>query len=125
MKREERRVKYPMVIKKAQNKEKMQKFNKIKRLIDKAVKGEIFMFQEEVEYQERNTYLHRLNEKIQWYARYKDPTPFIAEIRNEEKVILTPLFDAYGRYDIFGTNGEKEGEVCIPLDDFLLMDDLF
>lgn len=31
----------------------MQKFNKIKRLIDKAVKGEIFMFQEEVEYQGR------------------------------------------------------------------------
>lgn len=105
--------------------EKMQKHNKMKRLCDKVVKGEIFTLQEEVEKQGRNTYLHRLNGNIQWYARYKTPTPFIAEIRNEEKVILTPLFDAYGRYDIFGTNGEKEGEVCIPLDDFLLRDDLF
>lgn len=107
--------------------EKMQKNNKIKRLIDKVVKGEIFILQEEVEYQGRNStyFLHRLNEKIQWSAHYKDPTPFFAEIRNEEKVILTPLFDAYGRYNIFETNGEKEGEVCIPLDDFLLMDDLF
>lgn len=103
----------------------MQKQNKIKRLIDKVAKGEIFTLQEEVEKQRRNTYLHRLSEKIQWYARYKPPTPFIAEIRNEGKVILTPLFDAYGRYDIFETNGEKEGEVCIPLDDFLLRDDLF
>lgn len=100
--------------------EKMQKHNKIKRLCDKVVKGEIFMFQEEVEYQGRNTYLHRLNEKIQWYAHYREPTPFIAEIRNGEKVILTPLFTAYDRYNIFGTNGDKEGEVCIPLDDFLL-----
>lgn len=107
--------------------EKDAKLNKIKRLIDKVVKGEIFMLHEEVEYQGRNnTYLHRLNGNIQWYAHYKDPTPFFAEIRNEEKIILTPLFDLYGRYDIFGTNRkEKEGEVCIPLDDFLLMDDLF
>lgn len=105
--------------------EKMQIHNKMKRLIDKVVKGEIFIFQEEVEYQGRNTYLHRLTEKIQWYARYRDPTPFIAGIRNEEKVILTPLFDAYGRYDMFGTNGEKENEVNIPLDDFLLLHDLF
>lgn len=103
----------------------MQKFDKMKRLYDKVVKGEMFILQEEVEYQGRKTYLHRLNGNIQWYARYKDPTPFIAEIRNVEKVILTPLFDAYGRYNIFGTNGEKEGEVCIPLDDFLLRDDLF
>lgn len=103
----------------------MQKLNKVKRLIDKAVKGEIFIFQEEVEYQGRNTYLHRLSEKIQWYAHYKGPTPFIAEIRNGEKVILTPPLDAYGSYKIFGTNGDKEGEVCIPLDDFLLRDDLF
>ena len=101
------------------------KYNKIKRLIEKTAKGEIFMFHEEVEYLGRNTYLHRLNEKIQWYARYRDPTPFIAEIRNGEKVILTPLFDAYGRYYIFGTNGEKENEVNIPLDDFLLLHDLF
>lgn len=107
--------------------EKDAKLNKLKRLIDKVVKGEIFIFHEEVEYQGRNStyFLHRLNEKIQWSAHYKDPTPFSAEIRNEEKVILTPLFDAYGRYDIFGTNGEKEEEVCIPLNDFLLRDDLF
>lgn len=105
--------------------DKTQKNNKIKRLINKVVKGEIFMLHEEVEYQGRNTYLHRLSEKIQWYARYKTPTPFIAEIRNGEKVILTPLFDAYGRYDIFGTNGDREEEVIIPLDDFLLRDDLF
>lgn len=105
--------------------EKMQIHNKMKRLIDKVVKGEIFIFQEEVEYQGRNTYLHRLNEKIQWYARYREPTPFITEIRNGEKVILTPLFDSYGRYHIFGTNGEKENEVNIPLDDFLLLHDLF
>lgn len=110
--------------------EKDTKLNKIKRLIDKVVKEEIFILHEEVKYVGRNStyFLHRLNEKIQWYARYKDPTPFIAEIRNErneEKVILTPLFDAYGRYNIFETNGEKEGQVCIPLDDFLLRDDLF
>lgn len=107
--------------------EKTQKNNKIKRLIDKVVKEGIFILHEEVEYQGRNStyFLHRLNEKIQWSAHYKDPTPFLAEIRNEEKVILTPLFDAYGRYNIFETNGEKEGEVCIPLDDFLLMDELF
>lgn len=43
--------------------EKLQKKNKMKCLIDKVVKGEIFTFQEEVEYQGRNTYLHRLNEK--------------------------------------------------------------
>ena len=98
----------------------MQKLNKVKRLIDKVVKGEFFILREEVKNQGRDTYLHRLNEKIQWYAHYKGPTPFIAEIRNGEKVILTPLFDAYGRYNIFGTNGDKEGEVCIPLDDFLL-----
>lgn len=105
--------------------EKMQKHNKMKRLIDKVVKGEIFLFHEEVKYQGRNTtYLHRLNEKIQWYAHYKDPTPFIAEIRNGGKVILTPLFNAYGRYNIFRTNGEKRGEVNIPLDDFLLIHDL-
>lgn len=43
--------------------EKLQKNNKMKCLIDKVVKGEIFTFQEEVEYQGRNTYLHRLNKK--------------------------------------------------------------
>ena len=43
--------------------DKTQKNNKIKRLINKVVKGEIFMLHEEVEYQGRNTYLHRLSEK--------------------------------------------------------------
>lgn len=56
--------------------EKMQKHNKMKRLCDKVVKGEIFTLQEEVEKQGRNTYLHRLSEKNTMVCTLQDPYTF-------------------------------------------------
>lgn len=54
----------------------MQKHNKMKRLCDKVVKGEIFTLQEEVEKQGRNTYLHRLSEKNTMVCTLQDPYTF-------------------------------------------------
>lgn len=97
---------------------------RIEDILDKVRAGYCFTLREEVKYAGDVYFLHRLNEDIQWTARHKYLTPFLVEIR-EKKAVLTPIFDEYGEYQIFGTNGEKEGEVDIPIDDFLLKCELY
>ena len=67
-------------------------------ILDKVKKG-IWMFLEGEEIErKRNFFLHKYV-VLSWESRYKNPTPFLAEV-GEEETILRPAFDAQGRYDI-------------------------
>ena len=67
-------------------------------ILDKVKKG-IWLFLEGEEIaRKRNLFLHKYG-FLSWESRYKNPTPFLAEV-GEEETILRPAFDAQGRYDI-------------------------
>ena len=67
-------------------------------ILDKVKKGIwLFLEAEEIE-RKRNFFLHKYG-VLSWESKYGNPTPFIAEVE-EEETILRPAFDAQGRYDI-------------------------
>ena len=67
-------------------------------ILDKVKKG-IWLFLEGEEIvRENNYFLHKFG-VLSWESRYKNPTPFLAVV-GEEETILRPAFDAQGRYDI-------------------------
>ena len=68
-------------------------------ILDKVKKGIwLFLEGEEIE-RKRNFFLHKYG-VMSWESKYGNPTPFIAEVK-EEETILRPAFDAQGRYDIY------------------------
>ena len=68
-------------------------------ILDKVKKGIwLFLEAEEIE-RKRNFFLHKYG-VLSWESKYGNPTPFIAEVE-EEETILRPAFDAQGRYDIY------------------------
>ena len=68
-------------------------------ILDKVKKG-IWLFLEGEEIaRKRNYFLHKYG-VLSWESKYGNPTPFIAEVE-EEETILRPAFDAQGRYDIY------------------------
>ena len=71
-------------------------------ILDKVEKGIwLFLEAEEIE-RKRNFFLHKYG-VLSWESKYGNPTPFIAEVE-EEETILRPAFDAQGRYDIYNVD---------------------
>ena len=71
-------------------------------ILDKVKKGIwLFLEAEEIE-RKRNFFLHKYG-VLSWESKYGNPTPFIAEVE-EEETILRPAFDAQGRYDIYNVD---------------------
>ena len=67
-------------------------------ILDKVKKGIwLFLEGEEIE-RKRNFFLHKYG-VLSWESKYGNPTPFIAEVE-EEETILKPAYDYRGRYDI-------------------------
>ena len=67
-------------------------------ILDKVKKGIwLFLEGEEIE-RKRNFFIHKYG-VLSWESRYGNPTPFIAEVE-EEETILKPAYDYRGRYDI-------------------------
>ena len=77
-------------------------------ILDKVKKG-IWLFHEGEEIErKRNFFLHKYG-VMSWESKYGNPTPFIAEVE-EEETILRPAFDTKGRYDIYNVySGGKCG----------------
>ena len=71
-------------------------------ILDKVKKG-IWLFLEGEEIvREHNYFLHKFG-VLSWESKYGNPTPFIAEVE-EEETILRPAFDAQGRYHIYNVD---------------------
>ena len=67
-------------------------------ILDKVKKGIwLFLEGEEIE-RKRNFFLHKYG-VLSWESKYGNPTPFIAEVK-EEETILKPAYDYRGMYDI-------------------------
>ena len=67
-------------------------------ILDKVKKG-IWLFLEGEEIKrKRNFFLHKYG-VLSWESKYGNPTPFIAEVK-EEETILKPAYDYRGMYDI-------------------------
>ena len=67
-------------------------------ILDKVKNGIwLFLEGEEIE-RKRNFFLHKFG-VLSWESKYGNPTPFIAEVE-EEETILKPAYDYRGRYDI-------------------------
>ena len=67
-------------------------------ILDKVKNGIwLFLEAEEIE-RKRNFFLHKYG-VLSWESKYGNPTPFIAEVK-EEETILKPAYDYRGIYDI-------------------------
>ena len=71
-------------------------------ILDKVKKGIWLFFEAEEIERKRNFFLHKYG-VLSWESKYGNPTPFIAEVE-EEETILRPAFDAQGRYDIYNVD---------------------
>ena len=75
---------------------------RVATILDKVKKG-IWLFLEGEEIVRKDNYfLHKFG-VLSWESKYGNPTPFIAEVE-EEETILRPAFDAQGRYDIYNVD---------------------
>ena len=71
-------------------------------ILNKVKKG-IWLFLKDEDIVRRDNYfLHKFG-VLSWESKYGNPTPFIAEVE-EEETILRPAFDAQGRYDIYNVD---------------------
>ena len=67
-------------------------------ILDKVKKGIcLFLEGEEIE-RKRNFFLHKYG-VLSWESKYGNPTPFIAEVEEEETILKTD-YDFRGMYDI-------------------------
>lgn len=67
-------------------------------ILDKVKKGVWLFLKDEDVVRKDNCFLHKFG-VLSWGSRYKNPTPFLAEV-GEEETILKPAFDVQGMYDI-------------------------
>lgn len=67
-------------------------------ILDKVKKGVWLFLKDEDVVRKDNCFLHKFG-VLSWESRYKNPTPFLAEV-GEEETILKPAFDIQGMYDI-------------------------
>lgn len=68
-------------------------------ILDKVKKGIwLFLEGEEIARKRHDFFLHKYG-VLSWESKYGNPTPFIAEVE-EEETILKPAYDYQGRYDI-------------------------
>ena len=71
---------------------------RVATILDKVKKGIwLFLEGEEIE-RKRNFFLHKYG-VLSWESKYGNPTPFIAEVK-EEETTLKPAYDCRGMYDI-------------------------
>ena len=71
---------------------------RVNAILDK-VKNGIWLFLEGEEItRKRKFFLHKYG-VLSWESKYGNPTPFIAEVK-EEETILKPAYDYRGMYDI-------------------------
>ena len=71
-------------------------------ILYKVKKGIWLFLKEEDIVRKDNYFLHKFG-VLSWESKYGNPTPFIAEVE-EEETILRPAFDAQGRYDIYNVD---------------------
>ena len=71
-------------------------------ILDKVKKGIWLFLKDEDIVRKDNYFLHKFG-VLSWESKYGNPTPFIAEVE-EEETILRPAFDAQGRYDIYNVD---------------------
>lgn len=71
-------------------------------ILDKVKKGIWLFLKDEYIVRKDNCFLHKFG-VLSWESRYKNPTPFLAEV-GEEETILRPIFDVQGRYDIWNVD---------------------
>ena len=72
---------------------------RVATILDKVKKGIwLFLEGEEIVRKRHNFFLHKYG-VLSWESKYGSPTPFIAEVE-EEETILKPPYDFRGRYDI-------------------------
>ena len=75
---------------------------RVANILDKVKKG-IWLFLEGEEIvRKHDFFLHKYG-VIFWESKYGSPTPFIAEVK-EEETILKPPYDFRGRYDIWNVD---------------------
>ena len=67
-------------------------------ILDKVKKGIWLFLKEEDIVRKDNYFLHKFG-VLSWESKYGNPTPFIAEVE-EEETTLKPAYDYRGRYDI-------------------------
>lgn len=71
---------------------------RVANILDKVKKGIWFFFDGEEIVRKRHYFLHKYG-VIFWESKYGNPTPFIAEVEEEETILKLP-YDFRGRYDI-------------------------
>ena len=99
-------------------------------ILDKVKKGIWFFLEGEEIVRKHNFFLHKYG-VMSWESRHGNPTPFIAEIE-EEETILRPAFDVRGIYDIYNVDVGGKGVLfktneyhdCIIVDTRFFMQDL-
>ena len=67
-------------------------------ILDKVKKGIWLFLKDEDIVRKDNYFLHKFG-VLSWESKYGNPTPFIAEVE-EEETILKPAYDYRGMYDI-------------------------
>lgn len=67
-------------------------------ILDKVKKGVWLFLKDEYIVRKGNCFLHKFG-VLSWESKYGNPTPFIAEVE-EEETILKPAYDYRGMYDI-------------------------
>ena len=67
-------------------------------ILDKVKKGIWMFLKEEDIVRKDNYFLHKFG-VLSWESKYGNPTPFIAEVE-EEEATLKPAYDCRGMYDI-------------------------
>ena len=67
-------------------------------ILDKVEKGIWLFLKDEDIVRKYNYFLHKFG-VLSWESKYGNPTPFIAEVE-EEETTLKPAYDYRGRYDI-------------------------
>ena len=72
---------------------------RVTTILDKVKKGIwLFLEGEEIVMKRPGCFLHKYG-VLSWESKYGSPTPFVAEVE-EEETILKPPYDFRGRYDI-------------------------
>ena len=71
-------------------------------ILDKVKKGIWLFLKDEDIVRKDNYFLHKFG-VLSWESKYGNPTPFIAEVE-EEETTLKPAYDCRGMYDICNVN---------------------
>lgn len=76
---------------------------RVATILDKVKKGIwLFLEGEEIVRKRHDFFLYKYG-VLSWESKYGNPTPFIAEVE-EEETILKPAYDYRGMYDIYNVD---------------------